>query len=1294
MNNIGQTLACLFLCCFFYGKNSAQTPSSSIATWKDNNKAAYTIFHDDYSDYVTGIFQYAYPNATQRGIKICFGAITNSCGDEEWEHARTMITQGGHECVNHSHSHFCALCSNANTCVTNFGCGGLTTYSVPQFNFEIKQADSIIQANTGKKPRFFIHPYDNYTSEEIDYLKNLGYLGTRGGLQLTYNTPNYADPYFMNYYVYGPDNQLTLAELNAAIDETVAAGGHAMREFHGINDGSWGQIPLATYTSHLDYVKSKMDAKLIWSATISDVLTYKMQREVYETATHYNTQSGVLTVNFNQNLANLQGVSPTLFTPSVFTTPITLNIDVTGIAGTLPLNAVQNNKSVSFIKTGNIISLNVYPHEGSVVFNIDLCGGDIMNPVFTNCPSNINLTTSGTSAIATWAIPTATDNCTASPSVTTTHASGTAFPVGETTVLYTAKDAKLNVGTCSFKINVTYINPCDTDTVKPVFTNCPNNIILTTSGTNAIANWTAPTATDNCTATPSVIGSHTSGTTFPTGLTTVTYTATDAKNNVETCSFGVKVIFANPCDTDTVKPVFTNCPNNIILSTFGNSTVVNWTPPTVSDNCTANPTLISSHNSGAIFPLGETTVTYTATDTKNNIGICVFKITINLLNACDADTVKPVFINCPGNITVITPTTSGIANWTPPTASDNCTVTPSVISTHNSGAIFPVGLTTITYTATDAKNNVGTCSFGVKVIFANPCDTDTVKPVFNNCPANITLTTTGTTAVATWNLPIVTDNCTLTPSVTGTHLRGSAFPLGETIVSYTATDAKNNVAICSFKTTVISTNDCANDIVKPVFSNCPSNINLTTTGTSAIATWATPIATDNCTANPSILSTHNSGFDFSIGTTTVIYRADDAKGNFSTCAFTVTVTAVQINPCDNDVVKPVFTNCPTNISLSTTGTTATATWAAPTATDNCTIPPAVFSTHNSGFAFPIGATTVTYTALDAKNNTQTCSFTVTVLKINADLGLSMTVARGTGTRQNMGDFKITIKNFGTTAFTSITVKIPFPEAAYTSGTASGTLGNWRQYRNGIRVTEWTMPSLAPNATAFLNVPLDLTKLGKDTVITAYILSSTPADLNTINNSVSIRLSQVPLALLSANALEIDATVELKKVKIDWVSQSIENIDYFAIQKMDTLLGDFKDLEIFKSASLENLQHHTVYDAQPNEGDNFYRIKQVFFSGRVVFSAVKKVVFGSSPFFNVYPNPTDSELNIDFKNYKGKKVEVHLYNTIGQEVFTKMLENVGDTPYIFDISKLNEGQYLIRVVSKGRVDAVKMVSIVR
>ena len=51
MNKFNFTLAIFFLGIFIYIPLSSQTPTASFATWKDNKKAAYSIIHDDYSDY-------------------------------------------------------------------------------------------------------------------------------------------------------------------------------------------------------------------------------------------------------------------------------------------------------------------------------------------------------------------------------------------------------------------------------------------------------------------------------------------------------------------------------------------------------------------------------------------------------------------------------------------------------------------------------------------------------------------------------------------------------------------------------------------------------------------------------------------------------------------------------------------------------------------------------------------------------------------------------------------------------------------------------------------------------------------------------------------------------------------------------------------------------------------------------------------------------------------------------------------------------------------------------------------
>ena len=354
MNKQTYSLIWAILATCFLTPLSGQTPTASFATWKDNKKAAYTIIHDDYSNYVTGIYQYAYPIANQRGVKICFGAITNPdfCGDLEWQHAREMIANG-HECVNHSHNHRCGGTAGQ--------CSGLQTYGTADFATELDLSTQTIQNSTDVRPRFFIHPYDAPSDAILTHLKGLGYLGTRAGTQLVANSNTFTDFMRLNYYVYDGSTS-ALNSLNVAVDNAVSTGGYAIREFHGIEDGSWAQMTVPNYTNHLNYVKSKMDDGSLWSVTATEAITYKMQRDAFQPAVSYTASTGIINVAFN----SLKTIDP-----SVLRTPVTVNVNLNGIAGIY--SVTQNNSAVVATRVGNIISFNVYPHQGAVTLTCSDC---------------------------------------------------------------------------------------------------------------------------------------------------------------------------------------------------------------------------------------------------------------------------------------------------------------------------------------------------------------------------------------------------------------------------------------------------------------------------------------------------------------------------------------------------------------------------------------------------------------------------------------------------------------------------------------------------------------------------------------------------------------------------------------------------------------------------------------------------------------------------------------------------------------------------------------------------------
>jgi len=167
-----------------------------------------------------------------------------------------------------------------------------------------------------------------------------------------------------------------------------------------------------------------------------------------------------------------------------------------------------------------------------------------------------------------------------------------------------------------------------------------------------------------------------------------------------------------------------------------------------------------------------------------------------------------------------------------------------------------------------------------------------------------------------------------------------------------------------------------NDTLAPIIT-CPTNIirSIDAGVCTAIVTYATPSATDNCSIASVLVAPLNlpSGDAFNKGLTSVTWEATDSKGLTARCTFTVTVM-------DNQA--PTIT-CPGNMSVGNTlgQCSATVNYNLPVALDNCALAPGSPTLQSglaSGGIFPKGQTTVVWRAVDAGGLTKTCSFRVTV----------------------------------------------------------------------------------------------------------------------------------------------------------------------------------------------------------------------------------------------------------------------------------------------------------------------------
>jgi hypothetical protein len=573
--------------------------------------------------------------------------------------------------------------------------------------------------------------------------------------------------------------------------------------------------------------------------------------------------------------------------------------------------------------------------------------------------------------------------------------------VGANTVVLTVTDVNNNTSTCSATVTVV-------DNINPTIT-CPANI----SVNNALNACSAPvtftvTTTDNCSAT--VLSSPASGSTFAVGTTTVNSVATDGSGNTATCSFTVTVV-------DNQLPTIT-CPANVTVNNDPGlcSAIVTYATPAGSDNCPGQTTALTAGlNSNASFPVGSTTNTFVVTAANGQTASCSFSVTV-------LDNESPT-IACPVNITVnTTPNQCNASVTVPqPAAADNCGGLGNAlalldIEQVNVGAVLPSGSSYtkeawVKMAATQCENifssNQDPFWFtGGRLSAGNGNNYSVVTdPVL--FPINTWAHVAVTYDAGTSTMRLYKNGVQVSVSNSSTPYSGGAIAIGQHFAggcNFSGTvdevrmwnvarspvqiSAMMNSQASGSETGLVALYGCNQGIaggnntsIPNLIDGAPAGgnsngtfVNVARTGTNSNFVSGAPALAGTTISNDFNSSTNASG-TYPIGTTPVVWTATDASGNTASCAHTVTVV-------DN---QPPVISCPTNMTVNTDLNNCSAIVSySVSASDNC--PGQVFAQSGglqSGGVFPLGTTANSFIATDASGNTATCTFTVTVVDLQA-----------------------------------------------------------------------------------------------------------------------------------------------------------------------------------------------------------------------------------------------------------------------------------------------------------------------
>lgn len=200
-----------------------------------------------------------------------------------------------------------------------------------------------------------------------------------------------------------------------------------------------------------------------------------------------------------------------------------------------------------------------------------------------------------------------------------------------------------------------------------------------------------------------------------------------------------------------------------------------------------------------------------------------------------------------------------------------------------------------------------------------------------------------------------------------------------------------------------------------------------------------------------------------------------------------------------------------------------------------------------------------------------------------------------------------------------------------------------------------------------------------------------------NNSVS-GTAVVDNVSLTMGALQVDLlnftgkNVNEKQALLNWATSRESQNDHFQIER-STINTDFKPIGSVQANGISSKVHnYTFTDNSPQNGVNFYRLKQVDVTGKSTYSQVITINFNLRK-LEIFPNPARDKIyihnNDNFSN--GENLKVQLMDFSGKVVYNQIFKSKGVNIITINVPpQIANGMYIISVInSKEEKQGIKI-----
>jgi hypothetical protein len=170
---------------------------------------------------------------------------------------------------------------------------------------------------------------------------------------------------------------------------------------------------------------------------------------------------------------------------------------------------------------------------------------------------------------------------------------------------------------------------------------------------------------------------------------------------------------------------------------------------------------------------------------------------------------------------------------------------------------------------------------------------------------------------------------------------------------------------------------------------------------------------------------------------------------------------------------------------------------------------------------------------------------------------------------------------------------------------------------------------------------------------------------------------LPITLLNFTANMTDD----KSVKLDWITSTEINNDYFTVEKSkDGITYEVVGI-ISGAGNSQSARFYNTVDIKPYDGTSYYRLAQTDYDGTTVHSKIVPVtVISDFDGLSIYPNPVEGNGYLSFNSsISSSTVNMVIYDVSGRKVLQEVFQtSKGLNKFELNTDNLPQGMYFLNI----------------